>query len=145
MRGQTRSEGSATPRVLGTDRVGYGGKVGWKALGVALAAALVLGGLPLTPGVGLAQEHGVSVGAPLAQLGAPAGASASATTCSDDLTSATIFGRATVDGSGAFIFRIDLIDQGQPGTNDAYGIIMSDGYASGQKLLRGGNVTIHKS
>jgi hypothetical protein len=68
-----------------------------------------------------------------------------ATTCSDDLTMATIFGTATVDGSGTFAFRIDVIDMGEPGSNDSYGIIMSDGYASGQHLLLGGNVQIHKS
>jgi hypothetical protein len=67
-----------------------------------------------------------------------------AVTCSDDLSSATIFGTATIDGSGMFVFRIDVIDQGEPGTNDAYGIILSDGYASGQQLLRGGNGKIHK-
>jgi hypothetical protein len=35
-----------------------------------------------------------------------------ATTCSDDLKSASIFGRATIDGSGMFVFRIDVIDNG---------------------------------
>jgi Bacterial Ig-like domain (group 1) len=67
-----------------------------------------------------------------------------ATTCSDDLTSATIFGTATINGSGEYVFRIDVIDMGQPGTSDSYGIMLSDGYASGQKQLQGGNVTIHK-
>jgi protocatechuate 3,4-dioxygenase beta subunit len=67
-----------------------------------------------------------------------------ATTCSEDLTTATIFGTATIDGSGTFLFRIDVMDQGEPGRNDAYGIMLSDGYASGQKQLQGGNVTIHK-
>jgi hypothetical protein len=68
-----------------------------------------------------------------------------AATCSNDLTTATIFGTATIDGSGTFVFRIDVIDNGEPGTNDFYGIIMSDGYASGQQQLRSGNVQIHKS
>jgi Bacterial Ig-like domain (group 1)/Beta-propeller repeat len=67
-----------------------------------------------------------------------------ATTCSDDLTSASIFGTATIDGSGEFVFRIDVTDVGEPGTNDSYGIMLSDGYASGQKQLGGGNVQIHK-
>jgi hypothetical protein len=67
-----------------------------------------------------------------------------ATTCSDDLTTATIFGTATIDGSGTFVFRIDVTDQGQSGANDTYGIILSNGYVSGQHQLRGGNVTIHK-
>lgn len=68
-----------------------------------------------------------------------------ATTCSDDLKNATIFGRATIDGSGDYVFRIDVIDNGEPGTDDSYGIIMSDGYASGQQQLQGGNVKIHKN
>jgi Big-like domain-containing protein/beta-propeller repeat-containing protein len=68
-----------------------------------------------------------------------------AATCSDDLTTATIFGRATVDGGGDFLFRIDVTDQGEPGTNDSYGIVLSDGYVSGQQQLQGGNVQIHKS
>ena len=67
-----------------------------------------------------------------------------ATTCSSDLQSAAIFGTATIDGSGMFVFRIDVIDRGQPGTNDAYGIILSNGYASGEHQLQAGNVTIHK-
>jgi hypothetical protein len=65
-----------------------------------------------------------------------------AMTCSEDGTEGTIFGRATVDGSGDFMFRIDVTDEGQ---NDTYGITMSDGYASGQQQLGGGNVQIHKN
>jgi len=66
-----------------------------------------------------------------------------ATTCSGDHTTATIFGRATIDGSGDFVFRIDVTDMGEPGTSDSYGIMLSNGYASGQHQLRGGNVQIH--
>jgi hypothetical protein len=67
-----------------------------------------------------------------------------ATTCSGDLTTATIFGTATIDGSGTHVFRIDVTDAGSPGTNDTYGIILDTGYASGQRWLQGGNVTIHE-
>ena len=67
-----------------------------------------------------------------------------ATTCSSDLTTATIFGTATIDGSGMHVIRIDVTDMGSPGTNDSYGIILDTGYVSGQKRLQGGNVTIHK-
>jgi hypothetical protein len=67
-----------------------------------------------------------------------------ATTCSSDLKSATIYGTATIDGSGTHVFRIDVNDMGSPGSNDSYGIILDTGYASGQKQLQGGNVTIHK-
>jgi hypothetical protein len=67
-----------------------------------------------------------------------------ATTCSNDRTRATIFGSATIDGSGWHVFRIDVTDMGSPGTNDTYGIILDTGYASDQKRPLGGNVTIHK-
>jgi hypothetical protein len=45
---------------------------------------------------------------------------------------------------GTVVFRIDVLDHGKRGINDAYGIIISDGYVSGQKQLKGGNVTIHR-
>jgi hypothetical protein len=47
-------------------------------------------------------------------------------------------------GAGTFVFRIGVIDHGASGTNDSYGIMLSDGYFSGQHQLQGGNVTIHK-
>jgi hypothetical protein len=66
-----------------------------------------------------------------------------AITCTDDRQHATIFGEATIDGSGMWVFRIDVTDMGSPSTNDAYGIILSNGYDSGVQPLGGGNVTIH--
>jgi hypothetical protein len=71
-----------------------------------------------------------------------------ATTCTTDTEpqSATIFGKATIDGSDVeYAFRIDVTDGGNGGSNDTYGIIVSNGYASGQHELGGGNVNIHKS
>ena len=70
-----------------------------------------------------------------------------ATTCDTSVSpkTATIYGRATVDGSGDFVFRIDVTDGGSGGSTDSYGILMSDGYVSGQHALGGGNVDIHKS
>src|SRR5436190_1685275 len=69
-----------------------------------------------------------------------------ATTCTTDTQpqAASIFGKATVNGSGDYIFRIDVTDGGNGGSSDSYGIMMSDGYASGQQPLQGGNVNIHK-
>ncbi|PYO90899.1 MAG: hypothetical protein DMD66_01280 [Gemmatimonadetes bacterium] len=67
-----------------------------------------------------------------------------ATTCSDDLTMASIFGKATIDGAGSHVFRIDVTDGGSGGSNDSYGIMLDTGYLSGQHPLSGGNVTIHK-
>jgi hypothetical protein len=66
-----------------------------------------------------------------------------AITCSSDRSMATIFGEATIDGSGTYAFRIDLSDLGSPGTADTYGILLSNGYNSGVHSLMGGNVTIH--
>jgi hypothetical protein len=71
-----------------------------------------------------------------------------ATTCTTDTDpqSATIFGKATIDGSDVeYMFRIDVTDGGNGGSADTYGIIVSNGYASGQQELGGGNVNIHKS
>lgn len=66
-----------------------------------------------------------------------------AVTCSADGTQASIFGEATIDGSGTFDYRIDLEDLGEPGTSDTYRIRLSNGYDSGEQTLEGGNVQIH--
>ena len=69
-----------------------------------------------------------------------------ATTCTLNATpqSATIWGTATVKGSGDFSFRIDVTDAGKHGTNDTYGITTSDGYSSGQQPLETGDIKIDK-
>ena len=66
-----------------------------------------------------------------------------AVTCSADGTQASIFGQATIDGSGTFNYRIDVEDLGEPGTNDTYRIRLSSGYDSGKQVLEGGNVQVH--
>ncbi len=68
-----------------------------------------------------------------------------ATTCSQDRTIATIFGKATIDGAGSHVFRIDVTDGGSGGSSDTYGILLDNGYVSGQHPLGGGNVTIHNN
>jgi lamin tail-like protein/Big-like domain-containing protein len=69
-----------------------------------------------------------------------------ATTCSQDRTTASIFGEATIDGAGEHVFRIDVTDGGSGGSNDTYGItLQTTGYMSGQQPLGGGNITIHKN
>ena len=66
-----------------------------------------------------------------------------AVVCSDDRKQASIFGHATIDGMGSHEYRIDLTDNGEPGTSDKYGILIPDiGYASGTQTLGGGNVQI---
>jgi hypothetical protein len=66
-----------------------------------------------------------------------------AVVCSADGTQASIFGQATIDGSGTFDYRIDLEDLNEPGTSDTYRIRLSNGYDSGEQVLDGGNVQIH--
>ena len=63
--------------------------------------------------------------------------------CSVDHTAATIFGEATIDGAGSVDYRIDVKDLGEPGKDlDVYGIVLSNGYASGDQMLEAGNVRI---
>jgi hypothetical protein len=63
--------------------------------------------------------------------------------CSPDRTEATIFGQATIDGSGSFDYRIRVKDLGEPGKGvDMYGIVLSNGYVSGDQTLEAGNVQI---
>jgi hypothetical protein len=63
--------------------------------------------------------------------------------CSEDGTSASIFGTAMVEGVGPVDYRIDVTDNGEPGSSDTYEIRLSDGYDSGLQTLVGGNVQIH--
>jgi hypothetical protein len=62
---------------------------------------------------------------------------------SSDAQTASIFGTATVNGSGSVDYEIDLVDAGEPGTADTYRIVLSNGYDSGVQTLVGGNVQIH--
>jgi hypothetical protein len=60
-------------------------------------------------------------------------------------TQASIFGQASVNGSGAFFYRISVKDVAEPGSGrDTYSILLSNGYASGEQVLQGGNVQIHR-
>ena len=60
-------------------------------------------------------------------------------------TSATIFGEATIDGSGSQTYRIDVEDNGEPGKDTDRYRMQVNGYDSGSQLLRGGNVQIRRS
>lgn len=56
----------------------------------------------------------------------------------------SIFGTATINGSGSFDYRIDLTDNGEPGVGvDTYRIRLSTGYDSGEQTLVGGNIQLH--
>jgi hypothetical protein len=65
-----------------------------------------------------------------------------AVVCSADRGTATLYGRARVDGQGEQLFRIVLHDGGEPSGADTYGILLSGGYYSGDQPLAGGNVQI---
>jgi hypothetical protein len=66
-----------------------------------------------------------------------------------NVTSAICDGpRATVRGTGdangtPVDFRIDITDNGEPGTADTYRLRLSNGYDSGEQTLAGGNVQTH--
>ena len=57
---------------------------------------------------------------------------------------ASVFGTATINGSGSYDYRIDLTDNGEPGAGaDKYRIRLSTGYDSGEQVLAGGNIQMH--
>jgi hypothetical protein len=57
---------------------------------------------------------------------------------------ASVFGTATINGSGSYNYRIDLTDNGEPGAGaDKYRIRLSTGYDSGEQTLAGGNIQMH--
>ena len=57
---------------------------------------------------------------------------------------ASVFGTATINGSGSYNYRIDLTDNGEPGAGaDKYRIRLSTGYDSGERTLAGGNIQMH--
>lgn len=55
---------------------------------------------------------------------------------------ATIIGMATVNGTTPVNFRVDVCDNGEPGTSDTFTISTTDGYVAGG-TLRSGNIQIH--
>jgi len=57
-------------------------------------------------------------------------------------TEATIYGTATLDSAGQYSFRIQVSDLSKNGKSDRYGILLSNGYYSGDMVLRGGNIVI---
>jgi hypothetical protein len=64
--------------------------------------------------------------------------------CTNDSTQATIFGQATIDGSGSHTFRIDVRDLAEPGKGSDTYRMRVNAYASGDQVLKGGNIQIHR-
>jgi hypothetical protein len=61
-------------------------------------------------------------------------------------TQATVYGQATVDGAGSFYYRLNVEDNAEPGAGaDKYWILVGNGYDSGNQVLQGGNIQVHKS
>ena len=58
------------------------------------------------------------------------------------LGSATIRGAGSADGEPV-TYRIDVRDNGEPGSADTYRIQLSTGYDSGERTLTAGNVQVH--
>jgi hypothetical protein len=52
-------------------------------------------------------------------------------------TDAEIFGTATVEGGGSFVFRVDARDFGEPSVIDTFRLRLSDGYDSGVGVVKG--------
>ena len=67
--------------------------------------------------------------------------------CGADGRSGTIYGRATIDGAGSFLYRLQVVDNGEGSgsTADTYWIrVFETGYDSGNRPLRGGNVQVRR-
>lgn len=61
---------------------------------------------------------------------------------------ATFSGTAKItDASGTKIgtYTVTVVDNGEPGKNDKFGITLSTGYSAGPTTLGGGNIQIHKN
>jgi len=57
-----------------------------------------------------------------------------------------IEGTAEVNGQPGYMYFVDVIDNGSPGTNDRFSLKLSNGYSSsaGPSTLGGGNIQLHK-
>jgi Ice-binding-like len=61
-----------------------------------------------------------------------------------DLVTRQIEGIAKVEGKGSFTYKAVVTDNGEPGRNDRFSLVVSNGYSvSGN--LQGGNIQLHKN
>ena len=60
-----------------------------------------------------------------------------------DATTRQIEGIAKVEGQGAFAYTVIVKDSGEPGTNDTFSLVVSNGYSVAGSLM-GGNIQLHK-
>jgi len=54
-----------------------------------------------------------------------------------------IEGTAQVDGQDGFTYQVDVADNGEPGRNDTFKLVLSTGYSAGG-TLGGGNIQLHE-
>jgi hypothetical protein len=66
-----------------------------------------------------------------------------AVVCTSDRHLADIYGQATINGSGAYYYRIEVTNTQGSGVAQTYWISLSNGYTSGPQPLQGGQITIH--
>jgi hypothetical protein len=57
-------------------------------------------------------------------------------------TTRHIEGNAQVNGTDGFTYKVDVVDNGEPGRNDVFTLRLSNGY-SGSGTLAGGNIQLH--
>jgi hypothetical protein len=53
-----------------------------------------------------------------------------------------IKGTAKVNGRGSFTYTVVVVDNGEPGRNDSFSLVLSNGY-SASGTLKGGNIQLH--
>jgi hypothetical protein len=61
-----------------------------------------------------------------------------------DATTRRVEGTAEIDGQPGFTYRVDVADEGEPGTADRFTIQLSNGYSAAGELA-GGNLQLHNS
>jgi hypothetical protein len=59
-----------------------------------------------------------------------------------DAVTRQIDGNAKINGEDSFAYTVVVSDNGEPGTNDSFSIVLSTGY-SASGTLNGGNIQLH--
>jgi hypothetical protein len=60
-----------------------------------------------------------------------------------DAVTRQIEGIAKVNGKGSFTYKVIVKDNGEPGRNDSFSLVVSNGYSAAGNLI-GGNIQLHK-
>jgi hypothetical protein len=54
-----------------------------------------------------------------------------------------IEGTAEIDGKHGYTYKVDVVDNGEPGSDDTFSLTLSNGYSASGKLA-GGNIQLHR-